>query len=241
MTDAFTQFPQAQNALPADLLEAMKPHAVVVRAKAGRTLVSPDATPTAVYLVAEGRAQVALLSAAGHEVILRDLSSGDLFGELAVIDLQSRSTSIFALDDCVLISLPGQVFRKTVFENPSAAEWLSRRLVAQVRELTTKVFELNVLRVPSRLHCELLRLCESASDDAETPVIDPSPTHAELASRIGTHREAVTREMGFLVENGVILQQRRRLTVIDLPALARLVRAAATHTGATLSQTSQSF
>ena len=61
-------------------------------------------------------------------------------------------------------------------------------------------------------------------------VIDPAPTHAELASRIGTHREAVTRELRFLAEHGIIRQHRRRLTVADMPGLARLVRLAAGRT-----------
>ena len=39
--------------------------------------------------------------------------------------------------------------------------------------------------------------------------IDPSPTHAELASRVATHREAVTRELNALETRGVL--RRRQL------------------------------
>ena len=58
-------------------------------------------------------------------------------------------------------------------------------------------------------------------------MVEPFPTHAELASRIGTHREAVTREMRFLASQGIVAQERRRMVVTDLPALAGLVREAA--------------
>ncbi len=229
--DAFSLFPDARKGLPDALVAAVRTRATVVKAQAGRTLVSPDLWSTNVYIVAQGRVQVALLSSVGHEVILRDLRVGDLFGELSAIDQKPRSASIFTLNACVLISVPGSVFCEYVFATPPSSAWLAGRLAAQIRDLTVKVFELNALRVPGRLHCELLRLCGTLANDTDPPVIDPSPTHAELASRIGTHREAVTREMGFLVERKIILQQRRRLTVLNLTALAKLVHSAAGQTG----------
>ncbi len=232
MSDALVRFPMAFSGLPRDLAHTLRPYATVVKAKAGRTLVSPDSRSMDVYWVAQGRVQVALLSPAGHEVILRDQAAGDMFGEMAPIDHQPRSATIIALDDCILISVPGGVFCRSVYAMPEAAEWLAKILTHRIRDLTAKVFELNALRVPSRLHCELLRLCGGDAGEADSAVIEPSPTHAELAMRIGTHREAVTREMGFLVENGIILQARRRLTVINVPGLVKLVRLAAGHTGA---------
>jgi CRP-like cAMP-binding protein len=227
LPDAFDQFPLAIEGLPPGLAAAVRLGASVVRARAGRILVSPELPSTSVYLVAQGRLQVALFSTAGHEVILRDLSAGEVFGELAAIDQRPRSASIVALDDCVLISLPGPLFRLGVYQTPEAAEWLARRLAARIRDLTVKVFELNALRVPGRLHCELLRLFAAVADEMSPPAIDPAPTHAELAARIGSHREAITREMGALVRSGIILQQQRRLIVLDLPALAGLVGMAA--------------
>jgi len=190
-------------------------------------LVSPEFRSTSVYRVIRGRVQVTLLSSAGRQVILRDLVAGDLFGELAAIDEQPRSTSIFAIEECTLAVLPGQVFREVAFGEPAAAEWLARRLAAQIRDLTGRVFELNALPVAARLHCEILRLCSSLSKDAAPLSIEPAPTHDEFASRIGSHREAVTRELGYLARRRIITKGRRRLTVIDLAGLVNLVRAGA--------------
>jgi CRP/FNR family transcriptional regulator, cyclic AMP receptor protein len=224
-------FPLATRGLPEALTTALLPHIVAVRVRAGRTLVSPDLRSTNVHLVAAGRVQVALLSSAGHEIILRDLGVGDMFGELASIDGQPRSASIFALDDCLILSIPARIFKQAVFETPASAEWLARRLVAQIRDLTFKVFEMTALRVPGRLHCELFRLCGTIDNDIRPVVIDPFPTHKELAARIGAHREAVTREMQFLARRQIVRQQRRRLTVLDVPALVNLVRRAAGQIG----------
>jgi CRP/FNR family cyclic AMP-dependent transcriptional regulator len=48
-------------------------------------------------------------------------------------------------------------------------------------------------------------------------------THAELASRLSTHREAVTREIGELIRLGVLQRSGNDLLVPDLNALEQLV------------------
>lgn len=224
MIDLGARFPIVASAMPRVMIEAFSQSATLINARAGRTVIGLNTISTSVYLVLEGRVQAGLCSMGGREVILRDLSAGALFGDLAAIDGQPRSASIVATGDCKLASLPGDSFREATFASSEAALWLGQRLVRQVRELTDRVFELNALRVPSRLHCELLRLGVPIEGSATVAVIDPSPTHAELAARIGTHREAITRELGFLGDSGIVTQQRRRLTIVDVPALAKLVR-----------------
>lgn len=215
------RYPAARGALPDELGRALWPDAMLVNAPAGRTIVALGDETIKVYIILEGRLQVALFSSGGGEVVLRNLGAGAMFGDLAAIDGQPRSASIVALTDCVLASIPGEVFRDAVCRTPESACWIARRFAGQIRALSQKLFELNVLAVPSRLHCELLRLCHSGSG-AEAGVIEPFPTHAELASRIGSHREAVTREMGYLSKRGIVRQSGRR-TVVDIAALSDLV------------------
>ena len=49
------------------------------------------------------------------------------------------------------------------------------------------------------------------------------PTHAEIASRISTHREAVARELSRLAKLGVITRKGAGSTIPDLDRLARMV------------------
>lgn len=207
------------NGLPEELAETIRAHANVVRSRRGNDVVSLGDSSVQVYLLLEGRAQTRLVTQDGSDAILRDLGPGDFFGELAAIDSEPRSAWVVALSDCVLARIPGETFHDTVTRIPAVAAWMEKRLTAQIRDLTHRWFELNALQVRSRLHCELARMCGKA-DEAVT--IDPAPTHAELAARIGTHREAITREIGYLVRNGMIEQERRRLTIRDPVALRRL-------------------
>jgi CRP-like cAMP-binding protein len=99
---------------------------------------------------------------------------------------------------------------------------MTRRLTTQVRSLTNRVFEMSALHVQARLHCELLRLARTRGD--ADGLVDPAPTHEELANRIGTHREAVTREFGLLSDQKILESGRRRLRFLDIGRLEDALR-----------------
>ena len=188
----------------------------LIRARKGQALLSKGDTSTDTFFVLEGRLQVLLYSASGREISLRDLAESDMFGEMSGIDGESRSASIIAITDSRLLVMSRTDFKAAIESSPEAALWLLRQLTARIRSLTDRVFELSALNVQSRLHCELLRMAAKSPTGLE---ISPAPTHAELANRIGTHREAVTREMRVLAAQNIIKTGRRRLEFVDLERL----------------------
>jgi len=188
----------------------------LVNTRKGAALLTKGDASSDVFFVLEGQFQVLLYSSSGREVSLRDLKSTDMFGELAAIDGESRSASIVATENARLLVISRADFRRAIESSPSAALWLLGQLTDRIRELTERVFELSALNVQARLHCELLRMAKRSADGLE---IRPAPTHAELANRIGTHREAVTREMRALAAQSIIKAGRRRLEFLDLGRL----------------------
>jgi len=180
-----------------------------------------------VFVVLEGTLRVELHSLNGREIILADLGKGEIFGEFAALDDQPRTASVSATSSCTLATIPGETFRTIVLGDPATADWLARRLVRRIRLLTERIFELNALAVRDRLHCELLRLSLDAGVSANRALISPAPTHVQLAGRIGTHREAVTRELTWLQKEGIVAQQGREMAIENVAQLAEIVRAAA--------------
>ena len=180
-----------------------------------------------VFVVLEGSLRVELFSLNGREIILADVSRGDLVGEFAALDEQPRSATVTASSNCTLATIPGPVFKQAVLAHPATAEWIATRFTRQIRLLTERMFEMNALAVRSRLHCELLRLSLDAGVSGNAAVVSPAPTHQQIASKIGTHREAVTRELGYLQDQAITQQDGRKLTICDVEKLAEIVRAAA--------------
>ena len=209
---------------PPPLRRVIEARARTLRAMKGRTIVGVGARTTDVFLILEGEVQFLLYSSNGREVSIRTLGKGDSFGELAALDGLPRSASAVAASDVRLRVVGRDDFLACMESSPAGALWMARRLAGDVRRLTERVFELSALNVQARLHCELLRLARKPGTGATR--VSPAPTHAELANRIGTHREAVTREMRALAQMNIIRNYRRSLEFLDLAGLERVVNRA---------------
>jgi len=191
----------------------------IVRARRGQYLIGRGAVSADVYFVLDGALGVVLYSTSGREVTLRKLGVGAVCGELAAVDNSPRWASVMAETDVRAAVLSQDDFIACIEQSPASALWLARVLAGKVRDMTDKVFELSALSVRARVHCELLRISREAPVGAGQPILTPAPTHAEIANRIGTHREAVTREMRALAREAVIRQSRRTLEFTNLPKL----------------------
>ena len=189
----------------------------------GQLVIDQHDLSTDVFFIATGSVRATIYSSTGKEVTFRDMSAGDMFGELAAIDGSSRSAAIIALTDCVVASLPADRFWKLLHENPDFAAATLKQLAKMVRTLSERVFEVSALNVRNRVHIEFLRLARAHPLDENSAAISPAPTHVEIANRIGTHREAVTREIGELTKSGLIKRQDNTFFVTNVARLARMV------------------
>jgi CRP-like cAMP-binding protein len=97
------------------------------------------------------------------------------------------------------------------------------QLASLVRGLTERVIDLSTLGVQNRIHAELLRLAREAGVTGNTARIDPAPKHSDVASRVSTYREQVTRELSALVKAGILERGEHALVIRDLARLERLV------------------
>lgn len=190
----------------------------------GQQIISQEDPSTEVFFVVEGEVRAKSYSLSGREVSFNDIADGDIFGEFSAIDGQDRASSVFALRKCLLARMSASDFRRTLMEMPEASIKLIEILVEKTRILSDRVFEFSTLPVQGRVIVELLRLADKGqeSESEGTVVINPAPTHYEMATRISTHREAVTRELNHLVDEEIITVQRRRIDVLDIDRLREL-------------------
>ncbi len=191
---------------------------------AGEQIISHLDRSTDVFLVIEGAVRVTIYSLAGREVTFRDIEAGQYFGELAAIDGLPRSATIVALNDSVIASMPADIFWEILRVYPDATVRLVKNLTSSVRTLTERVFEFSALAAKNRIHAELLRLARDHMTGENVATIKPTPTHAEIANRISTRREAVTRELNQLSRDGIVERRSGALIVHDVSRLKRLVQ-----------------
>jgi len=193
------------------------------RYRAGQSVVSRLARDNAVFLIVSGNVRVTAFSAAGRQVTYRDLGAGEFFGELAAIDGKGRSADVMALEDTLLASMPPEALWNLLRTERLPGDRMLRHLVASIRDLTERVFELSTLGVQNRLHAEILRLARAAGVSGNSARIEPAPNHHDLAGRISTYREQITRELTLMVRQGLIVRAKAAWVVPDVARLERVV------------------
>jgi CRP-like cAMP-binding protein len=212
-------------ALAPDVVEALSRRCRWRRYRAGQTILQRQDESREVFLLVRGRVSVVYHSPSGREIRLGDLAAGEIFGELAAIDGEPRCADIVCATDALVASLSADLFWDLLQQHPSVCAAVLRRLVQMARTHLQRLLELSTLPARSRLHAELLRLAQIGVSGSDRPVgvIAPAPTHAEIASRISTHREAVTRELNGLVRAKLIEKGGSTLVIRDLAALTSMV------------------
>lgn len=207
------------SSLPAALAASIASQGEIIPFEPGQQIIFGGEHDQSVYLIKRGTIQFSLLSPQGKEVILRDMSEGDFFGESASLTDLRRSANAVALTFGALARLNGSEFMAILKKDPTVSVWLAELLAHRVLDLTAKVFELATLPVAARLQLELIRLAEKAKKTTEGLLVVTMPTHSDIAAKIGTHREAVTRELNLLSKEGIITKREKGLEIPSLPRL----------------------
>jgi CRP-like cAMP-binding protein len=189
----------------------------------GAVIISRDSDDGGVYFLVTGTVRITSYSQAGRETTFRDIEAGQTFGELAAIDNEPRSADVLALESSLTAALPPEAFRELLRQEHLVAERLLRRLTGMVRLLSERVVELSTRSVPSRIHAELLRLAREAGINKNSARLSPPPRQADLAARVSTYREQVTREFSALTRQGILGKEKDALLVRDVARLEALV------------------
>jgi CRP/FNR family transcriptional regulator, cyclic AMP receptor protein len=159
----------------------------------------------ALFMILEGRIRVTILGDDGREVILTMLSPGDFFGEMALLDHEPRSATAIAADETELIVLHRADFQGLVAENPSISTALIRVLTGRLRRANQQISTLALLDVYGRVARVILDMARDEGRRLKDGRITfRRATHQEIANRIGTTRETVTRMLKDLERQGLI-------------------------------------
>lgn len=209
--------------LAAEAVARLDTQCIWRRASAKECILDYQDGGSDVYFVVRGHVRVLIRVDVEKETILRDIRDGEFFGELAAIDGLPRSAAIVAVTDSIIAKMPPAAFRNAVHQNPEVCDQLLALLASQVRMLANRVNEYSALNVRARIYRELLRLSRPDPSGDGKAVISPPPTHAELAARISSHREAVTRELNSLARTGLLERRRGALVLLDTARLANLI------------------
>jgi CRP-like cAMP-binding protein len=157
------------------------------------------------FMVAAGRVKVTILGDDGREIILSVLGSGEFFGEMALLDNEPRSATTIAAEDSELLCLSRPDFEGVIRENPTIMATMIKVLTGRLRHANHQISTLALLDVYGRVARVLVELAKDEGKRLKDGRISfQRPTHQEMANRIGTTRETVTRMLKDLQRQNLI-------------------------------------
>ena len=212
-------------ALPTERLQDIFERCQWARYPRNTQIIGEHDDTSDVFLIVQGSVLAKSFSASGKEVTYTEIPTGHIFGEFSAIDGAPRSASVDTADGCMVARMSAVNFRRLLHENPDIGLSFCEYLVVKIRALTQRVFELSTLSVRHRIYSELVRLADKASPGQASAIVKPAPSHYEFATRIGTHREAVSREFSHLATLKIVSAGRREIQILDVDRLKHMVAA----------------
>ncbi len=193
------------------------------RFDAGQQIIRRGDDISEVMLLRKGLVKATLHSPQGREISIRRIRAGEIFGDYSAIDQQPRSADVYALTEVEVTVLPAREFVHLVTADPAVAYAQMRELVAMVRRLSGRIYQMTAYKASERLIACLLDLAQETAPNQAG--IQFMPTHAELAALISSQRHVVTTELKALEKQGLMVRQDRySVHLPDLAALRELQR-----------------
>jgi CRP/FNR family transcriptional regulator/CRP/FNR family cyclic AMP-dependent transcriptional regulator len=192
--------------------------------RSGEVIFHRDDPGQVLYVIKEGKVKISIVSPDGQEISLVVFGKGEFFGELALLDGESRSADAIAMERVECYTLQRSDFHNSIMKNPKIAihvlEVLSRRL----RKTDRKVEELIFLDVYGRVAKRLLDLADEHGVPANNgTMIDVRLTQQELASMVGASRESVNKVLGYFMDKQFISTDKHRITIHKIGDLKRRI------------------
>jgi len=189
----------------------------------GAVLFVEGQTPRGVFVLCSGKVKLSTTSKEGKVLILKQAEAGDVLGLSAAISGTNYEMTAETATPCQL-NFIGRRDLMALLQNQSevgvhAAQWLSREFQSAYRDM----HELVLARSSSGKLARLLLSCAprgvQISDELHLRSI---MTHEEMAQRIGSSRETVTRLLSHLKKKRLIRLEGATLIIRDRTGLEAL-------------------
>jgi CRP/FNR family cyclic AMP-dependent transcriptional regulator len=191
------------------------------RYKKGDVIFHKTDLSTDLYIVNAGKLKAVLSDDEGGEMVLAQFERGAFFGELSLLDDKGRSATIVSDTDSELSILRKDVFLELLYKDPRIAVELMTTLVERLRKADEMIESLAFLEVGERLARTLLEAASADGTSATGFRRAGKLTHKELAARIGSSREAVSKCLKVLSGKGIVKESEGSILIAH-NALERL-------------------
>lgn len=184
---------------------------------AGETLFVKGDDGDALYGIRRGQIRIETNTSSGETLTLNMLGSGDVFGEIALFDGQSRSADAVAAEATELFVLKRSDFLSLLNKDTQIAVRVIEFLCQRLRWVSERLEEATLLPLPVRLARRLIRLGQDFGSEVNI-------SQEQLANYVGAARESVNRQLQVWRRAGILDLRRGAILVLDMQKLSEETR-----------------
>ncbi len=201
-------------------LKALAARAVVKRLRKGDGLFLEGEEARGLYVVVEGAIRAYRESGEGREQVIHVERAGATIAEVPMFDNGAYPSTAAAEEDSVVLFIDRRDVRRLCLEHPRIALAALEILAGRLRRAAALIEALSLREVDQRLARLLLSEAELRGRPKDGRMVFRLVlTNAQIAARIGTVREVVSRALARLEQSGLIEVEGRQVLISDEAAL----------------------
>lgn len=201
--------------LPEHICTALAERAVMITRPSGSVLFLEGDPAPGMYVVLSGRIKLSRSAASGREQVIHVATAGQHFNSVPVFDNRPCPADAETLTEARLVLFPQASLRALMLQHPELSMSLLAELGGYLRRLVHLVDTLALHTVQGRLARLLLEQAEAA--ERGEPIV--ALTQAEMAARLGTVREMVSRTLKTFESLELIRIERGAIKILNRTGL----------------------
>ncbi len=203
--------------LACEALVDIAQRAIELHLKKGEILFFSGEPARGLFVLVSGKIRTFHQNEDGRELVLQVDSDGSVLGDVPVFDDGPYTASAIAEIETDVLLIETSDIRKLCVKYPFLALAALKLMAGKVRRHASLVEALSLHEVGQRLALFLLAEAHSSAD-IQIEFRLPLSNH-EIASRIGSVRDVVSRAFGRLRHQGLISMKDRDVTILDIQGL----------------------
>lgn len=161
-------------------------------------------------IILSGKVKVSLLGEKGQEIILAFLGPKSFFGEMALLESEPRSATVFTTEKSMFLRLEKKNFFNLLSRQPAMGLKILKYVSSRLRQANEQIRSLAMFDVYGRLARCLLNLAQTQGlRTTQHILIKDRPTLENLSHMVGCSRETLSRAMKVLQANGCITMTKK--------------------------------
>jgi CRP-like cAMP-binding protein len=185
-----------------------------VRYPKGTAVFEQGAEPDSFFVLLHGHLRVEKTTAQGHQIVVRYVSPGEIFGVAQALAMQHYPATAIAAVDSVALCWPSAAWPGIISKFPSLAANALQTVGRRLQDTQARVMEISSEQVEQRVAHALLRLAKQAGRKTDAGVeIDFPISRQDVAEMTGTTLHTVSRILSAWEQQGLVEGGRQRIVL----------------------------